>query len=228
MAGEGWHRQIDIYCERTDPSFWAEPLNALSNLAFIVAGVIAYRAWRREPQQDWAVGVLILIVMIIGIGSFLFHTFANVWSLMADVIPIRIFIVFYLMLAIRRYFLRPWWLAILIGLAFLPASTAFAGAVSAVAGGLLFGSQGYLPAFLALIVCGVWLRALERPAGDALLVGAGIFFVSLTFRTLDQPLCEVFPLGTHPMWHILNGVLLGWLTLAMLRHGKPLTPVRGT
>ncbi len=222
MAGEGWFRHIDAYCERTDPSFWSEPVNAVTNLAFIVAVVVVYRAWRREPEQDWAVGVLLLIVATIGVGSFLFHTFANVWSLLADVIPIRIFIVFYLILTIRRFFRQPWWLAILVGVAFLPASTAFAGAVSAVAGGALHGSQGYLPAFLALIVCGLWLRALGRPAGHALLVAAGIFVVSLTFRTLDQPLCDVWPIGTHPVWHLLNGVLLGWLTLVMLKHGKPL------
>ncbi len=221
MAGEGWFRHVDIYCERTDPSFWAEPLNAVSNLAFIVAAFVAYRAWRSDPGRDWAVLTLILIVATIGVGSFLFHTFANVWSLMADVIPIRIFIVFYLMLAIRRFFRQPWWLAILVGVAFLPASTAFAGAVAAVAGDALRGSQGYLPAFLALIVCGVWLRALGRPSGNALLIGAGIFVVSLTFRTLDQPLCNLWPIGTHPIWHLLNGVLLGWLTLAMLEHGRP-------
>ena len=28
---------VDHYCERTDPGIWAEPLNALTNLAFIIA-----------------------------------------------------------------------------------------------------------------------------------------------------------------------------------------------
>jgi hypothetical protein len=35
--------------------------------------------------------------------------------------------------------------------------------------------------------------------------------VSLTFRAVDGPLCEVLPMGTHFMWHILNGVMLGWM-----------------
>jgi hypothetical protein len=28
-----WAESIDLYCERTDPSLWSEPLNALTNLA---------------------------------------------------------------------------------------------------------------------------------------------------------------------------------------------------
>jgi hypothetical protein len=35
---------IDAYCERLGPGLWAEPLNALTNLAFIVAALIC--AWR--------------------------------------------------------------------------------------------------------------------------------------------------------------------------------------
>ena len=28
---------VDLYCERTSPVFWAEPVNALTNLAFFLA-----------------------------------------------------------------------------------------------------------------------------------------------------------------------------------------------
>ena len=39
---------IDIYCERLDPSFWAEPINALTNLAFIAVGFWVLRGiWPR-------------------------------------------------------------------------------------------------------------------------------------------------------------------------------------
>lgn len=29
-----WMLYVDLYCERTAPGVWNEPLNALSNLAF--------------------------------------------------------------------------------------------------------------------------------------------------------------------------------------------------
>ena len=35
-----WTASIDGYCERLDPSFWAEPLNAWTNLAFLLAAAV--------------------------------------------------------------------------------------------------------------------------------------------------------------------------------------------
>ena len=73
-----WLEPIDNYCERLDPSFWAEPLNALSNASFIVAGMLLLQ-WRRLPMRSLPALALILTVLVIGVGSFLFHTFANRW-----------------------------------------------------------------------------------------------------------------------------------------------------
>jgi len=41
---------IDNYCERIDPSFWSEPVNAMTNLAFIVA---ALARMLHQPNDDW-------------------------------------------------------------------------------------------------------------------------------------------------------------------------------
>ena len=41
------------YCERGgDPGFWAEPLNAISNGAFVIAGLIAAWQLTRSPRKD--------------------------------------------------------------------------------------------------------------------------------------------------------------------------------
>ena len=37
----GWARQIDAYCERLGPEFWAEPVNAVTNAGFVLVGVTA-------------------------------------------------------------------------------------------------------------------------------------------------------------------------------------------
>jgi len=42
----------------------------------------------------------------------------------------------------------------------------------------------------------------------AALAGLFVFAVSLTLRTLDEPLCAALPVGTHYLWHVLNGVTL--------------------
>ena len=67
---------VDIYCERLGPEFWAEPANALTNAFFLV---VAWLTWRRAKALDTvspAVWALVVLLCAIGIGSFLFHTFA--------------------------------------------------------------------------------------------------------------------------------------------------------
>ena len=96
-----WSAQIDSYCERLGPGFWAEPVNAVSNAAFLIAAFILWRKLRGQglPLAMGLVGILAAI----GIGSFLFHSFATRWAALADVLPILIYILVYIYTAI--YFL---------------------------------------------------------------------------------------------------------------------------
>jgi hypothetical protein len=214
-----WTRQLDGYCERVSAAFWAEPVNALTNLAFIVAAIVGWRVLARQGDRDLGVLWLVLLVVAVGVGSFLFHTVATVWAAFADVLPITLFILSYLALTLRRGFGLPWWQALGVTVIFLPASSGVEAGIEAALGDALGGSEGYLPALAALLVCGAWLRARGHPLGGPLLAGGGLFAVSLTFRTLDMPLCPVFPVGTHFLWHLLNGLLLGWLIVSLVRHG---------
>lgn len=211
-----WFRPIDIYCERTDPGFWAEPLNAASNAAFLLAALAAAMPASRHPP-DRPVLALAGLVAIIGIGSFLFHTFANYWSLLADVIPIAIFIHAFLFLALRRFFdlgMLP--AAVLVALFFV-LSQALG---SVVPRDFLNGSGGYLPAWGALVLVGAILVGTGRGAGRWVLAAAGVFTASLAFRSLDMTLCEALPVGVHYMWHMLNAATLYLLLLAALRAGR--------
>ena len=73
-----WTRAIDGYCERTDPSFWAEPVIAVTNVAFLIA---AWIMWRRVRGQGLPLAVwMVVILAAIGVGSYLFHTYAQVWA----------------------------------------------------------------------------------------------------------------------------------------------------
>lgn len=82
-AGENWGSVIDGYCERTGPEFWSEPVNALTNAAFLVA---AFVMWRRTGGRLPLANLMILLLALIGVGSFLFHTFATTWAALADVV----------------------------------------------------------------------------------------------------------------------------------------------
>ena len=51
---------IDNYCERIGDGFWAEPLNAITNLAFILAAFFSWRLMARLNQSALGNWVLVL------------------------------------------------------------------------------------------------------------------------------------------------------------------------
>lgn len=205
-----WFRQVNSYCERLDASYWAEPLNALTNLAFLLAAVLVWPRVRGDRPAQLLTGVLAGI----GVGSWLFHTHAQVWALYADVIPIQAFILIYVYFATTRFFAAPWWAGTASVAGFLLVAPLVAKAISG-AVGPLNGSVGYLP--VPILIAGYALALVRRAPGTArgLAVGVGILVVSLVFRTLDAAICPVLPIGTHFLWHLLNAVMLGWMILTL-------------
>ena len=224
-----WSKQLFSYCERAlDGAFWAEPLNALSNAAFWIAAIAGLVLWLRTPRRErFAFDlVLIALVFIIGVGSFLFHTFATRWAVLADVFPITIFMLFYLGCALRR-FLGWGWIMTLLGVVVFFVVLQQAEKIHCGDGPCLNGSIGYMPAFAVLIAIGGTLLANAHPAARSLVAAGLIFAVSLTFRTVDREICDLTdfglpggPIGTHFLWHILNAILLYILVRAAIRYGR--------
>ena len=72
----------------------------------------------------------------------------------------------------------------------------------------LAGSPVYLPALLVLLTLG-WHHVRRAHVGRPLLLSAAaVLTLSLTARTLDPMVCSRLPIGTHFLWHLLNGVVL--------------------
>lgn len=217
-----WFRAVNSYCERTDPGLWSEPLNALTNGAFLVAAWASWRLARRHG--DRGAQLLALVLAAIGVGSLLFHTVAQVWAMLADVVPIQVFILLYLGLATVRLFALPWWAGVAAAAAFVPASAGLSALVVAVAGPLN-GSAGYLPVPLLIALYAGLLRRRSPEAARGLLVGAAMLMASLAFRTIDAAVCPAFPAGTHFLWHLINAAMLAWmirvLVLASERRDGP-------
>jgi len=239
-----WDDQIFRYCERgQDGSFWAEPLNAVTNGAFLIAAVLAAveLARRRGRRSSIAETLLVAVVFVIGIGSFLFHTNATRWSSYADTVPIGIFMLSYLAYALRRYLALGWiWIALAVG-AFVW-SLKLAGKVQcgpgllsvtqAAHGPCLNGTMGYMPAFAALAAMSLVLAVLHHPAWRYLALASAILLVSMGLRSVDLEICELtrfmgYRAGTHFLWHVLNATMLYVLLLAAIRHGGPPHSERG-
>lgn len=213
-----WLAPIDIYCERLEPGFWAEPINAISNLAFLIAAYFSYRAYRKtRGKKVKEVPLLIALLAIIGIGSFLFHTHANGWSLLADILPI----LFFQIVAIYAYVHR------VIGARRIVAYLCIAVfvVVSQMAGELfptfLNGSAGYLPSLAAIWIIALFIRKTHPKSARDMGIAGALFIASLTFRSLDMQVCGGFPVGVHFMWHILNGTMLYLVIHAFLLRPRP-------
>ncbi len=207
-----WTEQVDGYCERVDLSFWSEPVNAVTNLAFLLAAVIM---WRRTAGVVPA-RVLCVILFAIGIGSALFHTTATLWASLADTAPIGIFILVYLFLVNRDVLRLPLWGAVLGTLMFIP----YAALILPVLDQIPFIqiSNFYWTVPILLAVYGFGLRRTQPETARGFFVGAALLTVSICLRSLDEILCPGWPIGTHFAWHLLNAVMLAHMIHVYTAH----------
>jgi hypothetical protein len=197
-----WLNSVDIYCERLDASFWAEPINAISNLSFIVAGFFLWRL--RTPHST----LMAVLVILIGLGSFSFHTFANRLTGLLDVLAIALYLVAFAFLIPKQWSKN----SLLIEL-----GSVLMLIVSIVLAQLLIShlkpalpwlpSGMYLGAWLALIVFALVTQYSNTHAARFLWLAVIIFPASLLSRQLDLPLCDSIG-GSHWLWHLLNGLTL--------------------
>lgn len=202
--------QVDEYCERMDYSFWSEPVNAVTNFLIIFAGLAAFRLYQKQfplhgHRHRPNVLILIALVVLTGIGSFLYHTTATIWAGYADILPIIGFIYLYHAVFLRRALAMPYAYVLGYLLIFFGLSAALGKSFGREA---LNGSIAYIPALISFYTVWVAMMALRRP-GARLFGFAALFFLgAISFRTIDMMVCESFPLGTHFMWHTFNAIVL--------------------
>lgn len=210
---------IDIYCERHYAGLFNEPINAITNIAFFIAAWLLWRAYQENTPKDREALYLIGLVASVGLGSSIFHTFANEIGLLSDVIPIAIFVLYYLFVALQR--LLNWQalqafigVCVFIGFSVLaenaPADYRFNGSVS------------YFPCMAAILFMYWQLLLRKHLAAEYMGKAALVFAFSLTCRSIDMAVCDMFPLGTHFFWHLCNGMVLYLLTIAIIYHPRTL------
>lgn len=205
---------IDLYCERAAGGLLAEPVNTLTSLAFVIAAWRASIDLRASGAAPAGSQLLVPLMAAIGGGSVLFHMFASPWARLFDVGPILLFQAVFLWLYARR-------------VADLPASTSWIAAAALVAAAIagsrhpdvLNGSALYLPALVLL--AGVALHDARRERRPGVLAAAAIIFsVSVAVRSIDLAVCDVFPVGTHFLWHLLNAVVLLLVVRGLVASGR--------
>ncbi len=195
---------IDIYCERLGPAFWAEPLNALTNISFFIAAFFVWFLAKKQGVLHRGTIILIGLLLCIGTGSFLFHTLAVRWAMLTDTIPILLFQVQFIALYCAHVMRLPSKKTLGILLLFFTVIYLFSLAPESI----LNGSLAYAPAVIFLGLFAFWHRAHATREPLGLIFAAGLFAVSLAFRSLDMQFCPSNPPGLHFVWHLLNGAVL--------------------
>lgn len=200
---------LNHYCERLAAGFWGEPFNLLSNAAFLIAGLFIWRAlsryryaWPRVPRD---IIVLVALLFCIALGSALWHLTAQPWALWGDRIPILVFMNLYLLSCLYRVVEVSLFKGIALFAGYHVINT---GALLLLPADFLNRSIFYLPTWLYLagltLVIAQRVMTVRRHYVWAQLV----FTVALVFRTIDNALCTIWPLGTHFIWHLLTGYTL--------------------
>ncbi len=210
---------LDSYCERAgDSGLWAEPLNAVTNLAFIIAALCIVRRLLKAQMLRWRftdMWLLTALLAAIGVGSGLWHTHATQATMLADVIPIVLFMNLYLLVCLRRV-LQLRWAFVVLGWGLFQAAN-IASEIY-LPRDTLNGSIMYVPTFLTLAALCVLAYRRSAQMGSQIAQCLLIFAASLLFRTIDLGICTQLPIGTHFLWHLLNAYLLYRLLQLAIHH----------
>jgi hypothetical protein len=171
-----WFELVPRYCGAAIASTaWAEPLIAAANLAFLVTSVVCARDLRRQQSGPLTAAFWLLLaeVLLIGAASLLFHTVQSRWSRALDLMAIGLFMLTYMLVAVRG----------LLGFSARTTAAAVALFVTACVGATLLrcggerclsGTLSYLPALLALAAVGISLRQRSKSASNGVLEAAGL------------------------------------------------------
>lgn len=205
-------------CERGALGPFAEPLNVVSSLLFIIVAIATYRYYRKNEDLKgrwiWDVHILTIITFIIGLNSVIFHSFPSPTTELLDTVPIVIFIILYFWSVLFRIGRCTMFQAGICFVAFLGFShmlvSQFPRAMN--------DSIGYLSSMVALIVIAVHLHLKARPSSQYFMLASLIGVVSLFCRAIDHEVCDVWPFGTHFFWHTCNATLLYILLKQIIRN----------
>src|SRR3990170_1667303 len=160
--------RVFLYCERgTSEALFAEPINAVSNAAFLLAALAGFLLVLRRPPEERNADQFLLpvLVLFIGLGSLAFHLYADRGTALADVVAIT--------------------MQVRCGEDFI----GFPGSGVEGVKPCLNGSLFYFPALVALMVVGLILSESGHKAAPWLLWAAAIFALSIALRSLDLALC---------------------------------------
>ena len=149
-----------------------------------------------------------ILMILIGLASFSFHTFANRLTGLLDVLAIALYLVAFAFLIPKQWSRNSLLIQLGSVLMLIVSIVLTQSLMSYLKPALPWLPSGmYLGAWLALIVYALITQCSNMPAARFLWLAVIVFPISLLSRQLDMPLCDLIG-GSHWLWHLLNGLTL--------------------
>ena len=208
---------MDFYCERTNNQIFNEPINAVSNIFFIIVSISLFKILRKN-QSDKIYYIQPILIFFIGIGSFLFHLKPNLITLYSDIIPIFLFSLSFIFLFNRNVIKISNLNSALLFILFL---TLLLFITPKLKYEILNGSEFYFANYFFLAMYTIWLYFKKSDFFQLLFLGFIFFNLSILLRSIDNYICNYLSIGTHFLWHFLNAYLLKILTLVNCKIKQP-------
>jgi hypothetical protein len=200
---------INNYCERLTDAFWAEPINALSNGAFLISATAVYLLLKKHKLSGYYT-ILPYQLAIVAIGSFLWHTARNPITHILDGSLLYIFIgtvfLFLLKLLTNKW---SWAWAGLIGL------VSFQVAVFIFVPILKDTPIRHIITLLIFGLLSIWVSQKVRKVPLSMIIALCLYVGAILAKGMDLGVCDIFPIGTHFLWHTL-GAAAGYYSVISL------------
>lgn len=204
------------YCERSEPGWFAEPLNTVTGLAYFIA---SWQAWkqleRARWREQWDLHMLAGLIALVGLSSLLWHASGIGWLFWLDVAAVAAFAAAYWSVFLFRV---PRFGAIGLSVAWLFTGAGLVLFYLLLPGATAGTTLGYLPMLIILTAALVLAVRVDRRLARDLVLAAAVFGLALVVRALDPVLCDWAVVGTHWLWHLLTAGLLFVLVDGVLRH----------
>ncbi len=215
---------VFLYCERSASGVWAEPVNLAACMVLLV---VAWAVWRKAGDlssggadgDTWAATFprrLAMGIAVLGLAAILLHSVPSRLTVGFILVVIVALMLMYFH-AVNRWIvgLSPV-VALVCTLLVLPFAAVSLPLVAVDKGA----SSSF--AFVAIPVLLLGYAVLLRPEHPATArgfsVGAAITLAGIAARSLDAPLCDRFPVGTHFLWILAVSWLLWHLSRVYSAH----------
>jgi hypothetical protein len=196
------------YCELSRFGAITQPINVAGNLGFLI---LFFISWYKIGMHG-----LTMSALLIFIGSSLWHATLHPLGLVLDIVPILLWVIVYLWVISDKFIQKSW--RILLIVIFLISAliiTKVTPDIIPMRSGIFVGGS------IALLTASFFAYRFNRHYAFLLIQSCFLLTLAIIARLADLSFCDIIPIGTHWLWHLLSAfALIPLVTLLKLVQTK--------